>query len=503
MTYYLMNKDKRVLGFTAIRAEFSGDVVFKETERFSNVPIGFSDIDSWVENRKASKHNEHLKRIMKSYHCDDHEGFVRLTHAANINDSFWIMREDENIKWEDVSLYDNEFTAVISNLAFGGAGLGDNELFSSTSPELTCDGSFRKCFKKEDNTGQFGSDIYIYKRRGELNNEGLTPYCEMLASEIASIISPDNYVSYKITQLHSKLASKCNLFTSDKIGYASYSKIHGLNSGRLQDVFDYYRALGSEQQFREMLVVDALCFNIDRHRGNFGVLFDNDTLKPICISPVFDLNLSMLYNFTDEDFANVGMKLYETVPKLGDDFTRIGQIAMNDVIAERVRKIKDLSFSFSGDDVFSQSRIEKMLEIISVQASAILSDKTMYIRDTFHSQKTDEYYSKLQLLSNAQALIDNCISHIEKKYPNYYVSECVSDLNDEEHTAILIVEKNQDNSIEIDFLGKSITQSYTDETFEDDCQEIISYIASYTIFKEFEKYLTPYNYENYLKHKSP
>ena len=60
----------------------------------------------------------------------------------------------------------------------------------------------------------FGSDIFIYKRGNEYG-AGLEPYCEMLASEIAAIISPENYVPYQTVLLHDKLTSKCNLFTNE------------------------------------------------------------------------------------------------------------------------------------------------------------------------------------------------------------------------------------------------------------------------------------------------
>lgn len=95
--------------------------------------------------------------------CDDNEGFIRTTHAATINDTFWIKSDRENITWEQISLYSNQFTETISHLAFEGVGLYVAD-FSSTSPELTCEGYFRKCFRKEEHHGIFGSDIFIYKR---------------------------------------------------------------------------------------------------------------------------------------------------------------------------------------------------------------------------------------------------------------------------------------------------------------------------------------------------
>ena len=75
------------------------------------------------------------------------EGFIQLTHAVGVNDSFWIKSDNENIDWKDVSLYKNKWNEVISRLAFEGAGIPIED-FSSTSPELVCDGSFRKCFRR-------------------------------------------------------------------------------------------------------------------------------------------------------------------------------------------------------------------------------------------------------------------------------------------------------------------------------------------------------------------
>ena len=104
---------------------------------------------------------------MKKMGCDDNEGFIRATHAATINDTFWIKSDLENLTWEQISLYRNPFTDTISRLAFEGVGLYAGD-FSSTSPELSCEGSFRKCFRKEKQRGSFGSDIFIYKRGNDL-----------------------------------------------------------------------------------------------------------------------------------------------------------------------------------------------------------------------------------------------------------------------------------------------------------------------------------------------
>ena len=71
---------------------------------------------------------------------------------------------------------------------FEGLGLYGVQM-SSTSPELTTDGSFRKCWKKEDGV------IYLYKRGiSGAYNAGLEPYCEALASEIIHKADPASVV---------------------------------------------------------------------------------------------------------------------------------------------------------------------------------------------------------------------------------------------------------------------------------------------------------------------
>ncbi len=447
--YLLMNKDTNVAAFDKKPVtDFSDEVLFYEVERMGKLPFGFDDINTWLDGRKSSKHNAHLQKIMRQMGCDDNEGFIRATHAATINDTFWIKSDCESLTWGQISLYSNQFTETISRLAFEGVGLYVAD-FSSTSPELACEGSFRKCFRKEKQCGNFGSDIFIYKRGNEYGS-GLEPYCEMLASEIAAIISPDNYVPYHTVLLHDKLASKCNLFTNEQYGYASFSKL--MKAKNLQDVFDYFESIGASQAFREMLVVDSLCFNQDRHAGNYGVLFHNDTLEITGMAPVFDLNLSMLPYVSMSDFDNIGDKLFEYAPVLGDDFTRIGQMAMNNTLRDRVKDICDFSFTFRGDDTFTPERIRAIEAVIRKQAAALLSTQVLRTRDVFFSQNAvdDEIYqSEIRKAIKRFHFFADAVDNMELG-DNVFRSECVSS-----DTVQLFFEMNS-YELTVDFLKRKI-----------------------------------------------
>ena len=123
-------------------------------------------------------------------------------------------RADEDISWNDVSLYRNPFDDVIARIAFDGTGIYGRQN-SPTSPEFATSGSFAKCWVRE------GDQVSLLKRGSEgYANAGFEPYSEVLAAEVLQAASID-HVLYTIENFHGKLASKCPLFTSEKVGFVS------------------------------------------------------------------------------------------------------------------------------------------------------------------------------------------------------------------------------------------------------------------------------------------
>ena len=489
--YYLMNKDKLVLEFIKIENEFDADITYKILKQYESTPFDFQDITYWIEHRKAARYNSCLNEVMKRAGLYDNESFIKRTHAAGINDTFWIKAADENISWSEVSLYRNQFSSLISKLAFEGCEAGDivgSELHNDeasyiNAPELTSEGSFRKCFMKEDKAGEFGSNIYYYKREGDIG-PGREPYCEILASEIAKVIAPGlASVNYNLCSLNGTIASKCNIFTNENVGFASYSKINTSRSYSLRDVWKYYCEIGAEQEFRELLIIDSLCFNQDRHSGNFGILFNNDSLKVIGMAPVFDLNLSMFPYVEMEEFNNIGDKLYGYSPKLGEDFTQIGQLALNgplppglwttknephspgprsiimstgsgalnESFRDRVKDILDYRFKFRGDESFPEERVRKIEDIVHRQAKAILSNERLLTQDVFFSREAELAKERHLKAALAKDEMNDFYEQIDESElsPNTLLSLC-------EDSEIVRLYFEYDNfEFVVDFLEKS------------------------------------------------
>lgn len=88
--YILKNQDKPVAMFSSYDTMFGQE--YRMDKTYARLPYGFSDLNDWMENRKASKHNAHLAKLMADCGCNTVEGFIRLTHAASMNDTLEIER---------------------------------------------------------------------------------------------------------------------------------------------------------------------------------------------------------------------------------------------------------------------------------------------------------------------------------------------------------------------------------------------------------------------------
>lgn len=89
----------------------------------------------WLEKRNATKHRKHLQEYLNSIGCKDIIRFIELTHGISINDCFWIRLCGEDVSWDNVSPYRNDYDGVIQKLSFEGCGICGVAL-SSTSPEF-------------------------------------------------------------------------------------------------------------------------------------------------------------------------------------------------------------------------------------------------------------------------------------------------------------------------------------------------------------------------------
>lgn len=358
--YMLMNKDTPVLTFLCGRNEFDEPSFHELTWHVSYRPIGYKTLAGFLERRKAPKHREHIQRLLERYDCDDLEGFINVTHAVSLNDTFWVKKAESDLSWIGVSLYRNEFDQLISEAAFDGSA-GSGEL-STTSPEFGTDGNYAKCWVREENR------ICLYKT-GSSRYE-IEPLSEFLASQLAAILCP-SYVEYDLDFYRGKLISKCGLFTSEARGLAKAASIF-TQERTIPVLLDYFERLGSGGDFRRMCILDALIFNPDRHYGNFGVMFDTETMAPLCMCPVFDHNRSLFPDLDQNQLEHPDWYLERCRPVLGKDFLVTARGLLTPEIRSDLRSL--VGFRFHQHDRISapQERLDALSTIVNAQIRAIL-----------------------------------------------------------------------------------------------------------------------------------
>ena len=200
----------------------------------------------------------------------------------------------------------------------------------------------------------------------------------MYASQIAEKICPE-FVNYEVVKYRDKIASKCPLFTSEKEGFAPIYKCIS-SKPNIETLLRFYADIGSEDAFRRMIVLDALTLNTDRHQGNYGVIFDTDTLEILRMAPVFDNNQALLPYAEKEDFGeNRTEYLASRPPRIGDDFNAIAHDMLTPSIVADLKNLKGFKFKRNIPYSLPEERLASLEEIVDMQIDNILQGKCLYI----------------------------------------------------------------------------------------------------------------------------
>lgn len=367
-TYLLMNKNRPLLSFYP-QEVIDGFLELKEDKCYVEqclLPPCFSDIDTWVSNRNYAKHKEHLQCWLHEWGIDNAIGFLDITHALSLNDSLWVKKADSDLTWEQVNLYQNEFTDVVSVTAFE-TGLHGLKL-STTSPEFTSEGSFEKCWTKEND------GIYLYKKGSSgFANAGLEAYSEFYASQLSAKVCK-SFVPYDIVKFKKCIVSRCKMFTSEQEGFVPiYKFLDSKKTYNFPKLIEFCRQYGCEEDFRRMIVLDAIIFNVDRHLGNFGFIVDNDTFEILRFAPVFDHNMALLARAMQSDLDDFEHYYRTLGHKIDGEFVDVARKLLTPAIRNDVEAL--INFEFTEDTHYNltSKRLEFLSKAVRNQVHGILT----------------------------------------------------------------------------------------------------------------------------------
>ena len=292
--YLLMNNTVRILEFDIE----SGEILHKYSDI---LPYGFTSIFDWINLRLKFSCARDTEKFFKSIGMENAEDLIESTHCVSLSDTFWIKRKDSRLTWDKVSPFMNAYSNVVSVYSLEGIIL-DSENENYYSPDISTDGSFPHTWKYS------GVDNISFIKAGSKYtlggiNSGKEPYSEYFASQIAQYLG-FNCVKYAIRQ-HTRydgkvdIVTECKCFTTEQIGSVT---AHNLGLHSYEAVLEYCKNLSDKAYHTclDMLFLDCLLLNTDRHFANIEFLVNNDTLKVIDIAPIFDNNNALLPRFVEE-----------------------------------------------------------------------------------------------------------------------------------------------------------------------------------------------------------
>ncbi|MEE3428862.1 MAG: XRE family transcriptional regulator [Ruminococcus sp.] len=347
MIYEIRHFDKTVLKFSAIDNSNEPNVkIVWTSDDTALLPLDMEITDNgvykWLKHRTIPANRAYVRNFLSKcgLNLNRPMNIIKVSKGLSLNDCYWIVEEDFDGTFDKYNLYDNRFSRILANIAFTGYG---SSLRSSlmSSPEFTTNGMLPKCWRRDK------GKIWLYKGgTSGASNTGMEPFSEFYAAQVANIMDI-NAISYNLSRWKGELCSYCELFTSKDYSFVPIGRI--VKTGGMSAVRAYYEKLGKEyvNALNDMLVLDALIFNTDRHYGNFGLLVNNKTNKISAPAPLFDHGNS-LFNFAGRDdlesYDNFSQYANTLLPCVYDDFISEAKSALTKEHRKRLRSLLNFKF---------------------------------------------------------------------------------------------------------------------------------------------------------------
>lgn len=374
--FTLMNKNKKVFDFVYDEEEhFIVNFERNYPENEDYAPFGLikmNEIDKvefnkWWKNRQIPASRKGLKEVLHNSNVYDKDNFDLLdakAYCLSLSDQYWVKGVDEEISWESINFFDNEFSEDIGKILFNGGKTALN--LNLNTPDMTSNGNYEKRWKIID------GERYLLKAGSKIYNQ--EPFNELIATKLYErLLNKDEYVEYSVIFDDDKAISKCKNFITKDTELVPAWKIN-----------EYYEFLDDEDKYThyirclnnlgikdaetltdKMIVCDYIIANKDRHFNNFGVIRDVNTLKFIDVAPIFDNGCSLWY---DENDMYVG-EFFLTKPFEEYEKTQLSLVKKLEWL--NISKLEDfpneVKTILSMDKLLSKERINKIVDQIKLR----------------------------------------------------------------------------------------------------------------------------------------
>jgi len=377
MNYELKHFDTTLVRFSATEDTNTPEIkiLWKNDAKKDLFPLDLDlteeGIAKWLKHRTIPKNRAYVHNFLSKCGLNINRPMtiIKVSKGLSLNDCYWVVEEGFEGTYDKFNLYDNRFSQVLALIAFTGYGSSIRTSLTSC-PEFTTNGMLPKCWRRKD------GKILLYKGgTSGASNTGNEPYSEYYAAQIAKVLGI-NAIEYGLSKWKGELCSTCELFTSKEYSYLPVGRV--VTSGGMKSVREYYEKLGQTfvDALNDMLVLDAIIMNTDRHFGNFGFIVDNKTNNIVAPAPLFDHGNALL-NFAGRDDLESEKALNEyastLVPCVYDDFIGTAKKVLTQKHREGLRKLLEFKFKKNSRYNLPDKRLKMLEKMIQARAKKLLN----------------------------------------------------------------------------------------------------------------------------------
>lgn len=249
--------------------------------------ISLKKLNRWFIWRGIPGYRVSLNRLLDRLEVDNPKELLNEYFALSVSDHYWLKEENDPVTYESISFFKHSYDAD----GFGKAMFSMTDVYADESALKTPNNTLAGYQKK----AWFQREGHLYLYKGGTFPIQLEPVHERLAYEIARRLNIDA-VEYTTSIYENQIVSICPNMLDENHDLLPSDQVLSLGEPQ-KDKFEYYQYLdilkmmgieNSEKAMDDLIVLDFIMMNTDRHYQNLGVIINCETMKWEKIAPVFD-----------------------------------------------------------------------------------------------------------------------------------------------------------------------------------------------------------------------
>lgn len=301
MNYEIMHMDRRVASIDSngrckiyYPSFMPFNLFFESRTEVDALVNNLTNFQYWCATRVLTLDRQYAKEILNSLGLkqamnDRDRAKIALTYRClSLTDVYWVRIKGEKVQFAEVNLYENHLDNTFIDISLKGRQYTANN--ETLARDLSTNGVFPKAWRRTDHGFQLlkdGGDEAVAR--------------EILASRISRCFDVDQ-VLYEIGYFSDMPVSVSNILTSVEYSIAPMSSLELFLINKNRDIKKFVLKLDAKN-YHMMNIIDYLVGNTDRHWGNWGVLVDNKSNRPVKLHPLMDFNQAFM-RYEDAEGAN-------------------------------------------------------------------------------------------------------------------------------------------------------------------------------------------------------